>query len=105
MQAFSSNTIQRDDVVPWSMAATRRLAAIGLLERHFGEASELARMQPFPLLHFQLFKRAKADLQMLTDALAVEFARHPGTLDLISAARRVGTECVSTCRSRWAPLL
>src|SRR3546814_11835397 len=40
---------------------------------------------------------------------AVERGRAPapaqagGAIGLRSAARRVGTECVSTCRSRWSP--
>src|SRR3546814_15908803 len=28
---------------------------------------------------------------------------HEGALDLRSEERRVGTDCVSTCRSRWSP--
>src|SRR3546814_7910857 len=30
-------------------------------------------------------------------------ARHIGDADLRSEERRVGKECVSTCRSRWSP--
>src|SRR3546814_14405626 len=43
---------------------------------------------------------AKAGLVGLTKALAVEFADRNVTR---SEERRVGKECVSTCRSRWSP--
>src|SRR3546814_13008058 len=36
--------------------------------------------------------------------LPVGNARAPGTISVVrSEERRVGKECVSTCRSRWAP--
>src|SRR3546814_16694336 len=81
-----------------------------LLESHFGEASELARMQPFPLQRLELFQRLQPDIQMLAHALPVELARHAGELDLTVKRlvgdrleeRRVGKECVSTGRS-WRP--
>jgi hypothetical protein len=38
-------------------------------------------MQAFPFLGFELFQRLQTDLQMLADALAVEFAGHAGELD------------------------
>src|SRR3546814_5732890 len=53
-----------------------------LLESHFGKASELARMQPFPLQRLELFQRLQPDVQMLAHALPVELARHAGELDL-----------------------
>jgi hypothetical protein len=51
------------------------------LERNLGEASELARMQAFPILGLQLFKRPQPDLEMVADTLAIEFASHTGELD------------------------
>ena len=39
-------------------------------------------MQPLAFLGLQLFERLQADLEMLADALAVEFAGHAGELDL-----------------------
>jgi hypothetical protein len=38
-------------------------------------------MQALPFLGFELFQRLQADLEMLADALAVEFAGHAGKLD------------------------
>src|SRR3546814_9238758 len=32
-----------------------------------------------------------------------DIERHHATLDVRSEERRVGKECVSTCRSRWSP--
>src|SRR5258706_14035781 len=52
-----------------------------LLERNLDKASQLARMQALRLLGFELFQRLQADLAMLADALAVEFAGHAGELD------------------------
>src|SRR3546814_13080754 len=38
-------------------------------------------------------------------ALAELFALHPDAVDAVTSSeeRRVGKECVSTCRSRWSP--
>src|SRR6516165_10482430 len=52
-----------------------------LLECNLGKASELARMQAFPFLGFELFQRLQPDLKMLADALPVEVAGHTGELD------------------------
>src|SRR5258706_6174335 len=52
-----------------------------LLERNLDKASQLARMQALRFLGFELFQRLQADLKMLADALAVEFASHAGELD------------------------
>src|SRR3546814_11543739 len=47
---------------------------------------------------------------IMTDLLNVEFEDETGTVrrpareELRSEERRVGKECVSTCRSRWAPV-
>src|SRR3546814_12381220 len=53
----------------------------------------------------------EAERELHPDILAVQrhFARHGGTtlvgpdIETRSAERRVGKECVSTCRSRWSP--
>src|SRR3546814_11168140 len=39
----------------------------------------------------------------LTTELKVGMALWPSTISFRSEARRVGKECVSTCRSRWSP--
>src|SRR5437764_15379693 len=52
-----------------------------LLKSDLGKAAQLARMQPLRFLVFEPLQRLQADLKMLTDALAVEFAGHPGELD------------------------
>src|SRR3546814_13254871 len=47
------------------------------------------------------------DVSMALDGDAVEVDTYPGGNDLTIVARseerRVGKECVSTCRSRWSP--
>src|SRR6266699_2437858 len=53
-----------------------------LLECDFGKAPQLARMQPFSSLRFELFECAQADLQVLADPLPIELASHAGELDL-----------------------
>src|SRR3546814_4246991 len=42
---------------------------------------------------------------MYVDNAAMQLVRNPGQFDVVvrSEARRVGQECVSTCRSLWAP--
>ncbi len=40
-----------------------------LLECDLGKASELARMQAFPFLGFELFQRPQADLNMLSEII------------------------------------
>src|SRR5258708_6848755 len=52
-----------------------------LLERNLDKASQLARMQALRFLGLELFQRLQADLEMLADALAIEFAGHAGELD------------------------
>src|SRR3546814_14212407 len=42
-----------------------------------------------------LFEKLKDDLRFLRDGLGLQVIR--------SEERRVGKECVSTCRSRWSP--
>src|SRR3546814_5631959 len=42
-----------------------------------------------------------AEFSPVADRLAERFC--PGALTLRSEERRVGKECVSTCRSRWSP--
>jgi hypothetical protein len=51
-----------------------------LLESDLGETSELARMQALPILGLELFQRPQPDLEVLADALAIEFAGHAGEL-------------------------
>ena len=53
----------------------------GSLESDLGEAPELARVQPFPLLCLEMLERLKANLEVLTHALTVEFVGHSGKLD------------------------
>ena len=53
-----------------------------LLERDLCKASELARVEPFPLLGLQTLKRFEPDFEMLADLLAVELIGHPCELDL-----------------------
>src|SRR5450755_37868 len=52
-----------------------------LLKRDLGEAAQLARMQAFRFLVLEPLQRRQADLKMLADALAVEFAGHARELD------------------------
>lgn len=53
-----------------------------LLERHLGEASELARMESIAFLRPHSLERVEPDIEMLPDALAIKFARHARELDL-----------------------
>src|SRR6266850_1324386 len=67
----------------WARFALPTLLAFAmLLERNLDKASQLTRMQALRFLGFKLFKRLQADLKMLADALAVEFAGHAGEFDL-----------------------
>src|SRR3546814_13820953 len=54
----------------------------------------------------QLADEHKSDEELLADPVekvkAVGGTRHP-SIALRSEERRVGKECVSTCRSRWSP--
>src|SRR5690606_28000443 len=52
------------------------------LERHLGEAAQLARMEPLHALIAQRLERPDADLQVLVDPFAVEARRHAGQLQL-----------------------
>src|SRR3546814_11304777 len=46
----------------------------------------------------------KLSIEGHTDSVPIATARFPSTWELSrSEERRVGTECVSKCRSRWSP--
>src|SRR5579883_1063743 len=52
------------------------------LKRHFRKAPQLARMQPLRFLVLEPLQRLQPDLEMLSDTLAIELARHARELDL-----------------------
>src|SRR3546814_13972904 len=62
-----------------------------------------------PALKWERHKTVRADLDQAVAWMCGEalFKRHPAREDLNvwsrSEERRVGKECVSTCRSRWSP--
>src|SRR3546814_14769115 len=78
-QALVALAAKRRDVVPVDQAAAM-------------DADELFRGQPF----LDLGDREAAEIV----GMAVE---HGGVVGVRSEERRVGKECVSTCRSRWSP--
>src|SRR3546814_7713141 len=53
---------------------------------------------------FRQFQAVRDDLRRL-GAVVMDQLRKPAVIgfDVRSEARRVGKECVSTCRSRWSP--
>src|SRR5262245_14634889 len=65
-----------------SKAPSMKLLVSGSLESDLGEAPQLARVQPLPLLCLKMLKGLEANLEVLTDALAVEFVRHSSKLDV-----------------------
>src|SRR3546814_14538094 len=81
-------------------AAKARGVAVtaGVTPAHF-MLSDLA------LADFRTFARPSPPLREDTDRQAVLEALSDGTIDVVarSEERRVGKECVSTCRSRWSP--
>src|SRR5262245_65490055 len=80
---------------PWPSTSP---GAVRSAECDFRQASELARVQPFRFLRLQLRHRLEADLQVLADLPAVEFARHAGELDL--ALQRLVEIGRASCRER-----
>src|SRR3546814_20826666 len=58
-----------------------------LLESHFGKASELARMQPFPLQRLELFQRLQPDVQLLAPRYVVWSSLFWGGLLLATASQ------------------
>ena len=68
-------------------------------------------MQALPLLSLQLFQRLETDLEMLADALPIEFVGHAGKLDLTMkrlvrnaqqcAVRHAKAEAVGSDRCRF----
>ena len=61
------------------------------MERDLSETSELARMQAFPILGLELFQRPQPNLEMLANALTIEFAGHAGELYFTIAATKKPT--------------
>src|SRR3546814_10977691 len=73
-------------------------------EVHDGQAIRINR--PLCLLGYEVVHHAqKAGGQEETDGIVPVPPLHHGILyaSVRSAERRVGKECVSTCRSRWSP--
>jgi hypothetical protein len=64
------------------MDAAVRYFAPKLLKCHFGEAPELSRMQRLSPLGLQFLKCSQTNLEVLADALPIEFAGHACELDL-----------------------
>src|SRR3954467_3920023 len=75
--------------MPKSRCLSAAKAILRLLERNFGETAELSRVQSLGFLLLEPFQRLQADLEMLADAAAVEFAGHACELDL-AVQRLVG---------------
>ena len=61
---------------PLTSTASLVRLSMTLLESDFGEAPKLARVQPLALVRPQVAQRDEADLEMLSDALAIEIRRH-----------------------------
>src|SRR3546814_18231972 len=69
---------------------------------HVEEAAVDVRLEiaaPFAHLRFE----PAAGAQVERDDPARDGCRNPPFFELRSEERRVGKECVSTCRSRWSP--
>src|SRR3546814_19693872 len=66
--------------------------------RHPG--GDLSRGKP---LHPQPEADVARDVTMREQGVVLEPQAHPALVRLRSEERRGGTECVSTCRSRWTP--
>src|SRR3546814_15363700 len=80
------------------MLIGRLEAAMGFVSRMFFQMHSLGEF--FTILDTQSAVRDRPgarDAGVLRGAVAFE------QVTLRSEARRVGTECVSTCRSRWSP--
>src|SRR3546814_15341291 len=75
------------------LRVAQRLAGGGVLQA--GNGDDLAGTRFLDVLTV-----IRVHLQHAPDALAVALHR---VEDLRSEERRVGKECVSTCRSRWSP--
>src|SRR3546814_18524251 len=63
----------------------------------------LAADLPDGLLPLVAHLRREPGIDDALRALAIEPARARPGIDVRSEERRVGKECVSTCRSRWSP--
>src|SRR3546814_13515921 len=93
-------------VVFWSF---RIMVALGFAMLGIGLWSLVARarrsLYDWPWLHkAAVLMGPSGFIAVIAGWVTTEVGRQPWTVSgLRSAARRVGKECVSTCRSRWAP--
>src|SRR3546814_17966673 len=79
--------------------------AFGALGR--GQAGDMAQRRPNDLADAQMRRERREGVleHDLGGAAEIAFLApiHRGDIDPRSEERRVGKECVSTCRSRWSP--
>src|SRR3546814_2300809 len=92
-----SSDVCSSDLQALATARRRHHADAELAAAHFGEGDQVAARRPFG---GRIAAAAKAD-PLLVRSIDVH------RIDLLAARRseerRVGKECVSTCRSRWSP--
>src|SRR3546814_12734459 len=68
-----------------------------LLQHRIAGSMAIAIVDGLEVVHIEVEHRAGSAVAFLESGHAAELAR--------SEERRVGKECVSTCRSRWSPVL
>src|SRR3546814_17872345 len=100
-----STATQTDAEHAWHILVSLVMESRGDWRRKISEATGM------PFSRYRALKRLRAESRTLRDLAEEMGTDAPATTVLVddldtrgrSAARRVGQECVSTCRSRWSP--
>src|SRR3546814_1729296 len=82
-------------------SAERRTAYLDLMERQREAGTNRGILACGNLAHG--FAASGEDKPAIRGGAAMNIGIVPAYNDMSSEARRVGNECVSTCRSRWLP--
>src|SRR3546814_14166284 len=84
-------------------AGVTAMLNISTREREWGEVIAVADRDPDVCARVGIHPHAAAAHADMDTARLVDAADHPRVVAIRSEERRVGKECVSTCRSRWSP--
>src|SRR3546814_15284037 len=94
-----------DDIVkPLEVLSRLRLKGVGLAMDDYGTgASTMQQLKRIPFTELKIDREFVAGAPQDPAARAMLSSSISLAKELRSEERRVGEECVSTCRSRWSP--
>src|SRR3546814_15928554 len=94
-----SSDVCSSDLLGWPDGNVRRIArAVAVLRAEYARPIPVERLAELAGMSPSAFHQ---HFRTVTSLSPLQFQKH---LRLRSEERRVGKECVSTCRSRWSPV-